>query len=210
MNYVEAITDALNHLNGYARVVRICDYIEKNRTLKYMDTNKNWREQVSNSITTHSSDSGSYKGGDDLFYTKKLGSGYWGLRSYLNTTTGMDEEDGDVTSNYKEGSKKLVSVNAYERNPQARRACINYYLKKNDGRIKCEICGFDFGKNYGSEFEGKIHIHHLIEISSIGSEYKINPTTDLIPICPNCHLIAHSKKPAYSPDEIKAMIRRNR
>ena len=108
-----------------------------------------------------------------------------------------------------EGAKKQVTVNAYERNPYARAACINHYRKKNNGRLKCEICGFDFGKIYGEEFIEKIHIHHLVEISSIGSEYEINATEDLLPICPNCHMIAHSKKPPYTPDEIREMIRRN-
>ena len=108
-----------------------------------------------------------------------------------------------------EGAKKQVTVNAYERNPYARVACINHYRKKNNGRLKCEICGFDFGKIYGEEFIEKIHIHHLVEISSVGSEYEINATEDLIPICPNCHMIAHSKKPPYTPDEIREMIRRN-
>ncbi|MBQ7504760.1 MAG: HNH endonuclease [Ruminococcus sp.] len=111
--------------------------------------------------------------------------------------------------NLVEGVKKHITVNAYERNKKARIACINHYRKKNNGRLKCEICGFDFGEVYGDEFKTKIHIHHLVEISSIGAEYKINPSTDLIPICPNCHYIAHSKKPAYTPDEIKAMLRRN-
>lgn len=209
MNYLEAISDALINLNGYARIRDICDYIERHRTLDYINRNKNWRDQVSNSITTHSSDSGSFKFGDDLFYTNDLGSGFWGLRAFKRIEAELDEQSGDVTSNYLEGSKKIVTVNAYERNPIARKECINYFLFLNNGKLKCEICGFDFGEVYGDEFKTKIHIHHLVEISSIGAEYKINPTTDLIPICPNCHLIAHSKKPAYTPDEIKAMIRGN-
>ena len=122
----------------------------------------------------------------------------------------LPEEIEESTGNLVEGLKKQVTVNAYERNPKARRACVNHYLKKNNGKLKCEICGFDFGEVYGDEFKSKIHIHHKVEISSIGAEYKIDPTKDLIPICPNCHLIAHSKKPAYTPDEIRAMIRRNR
>ena len=123
---------------------------------------------------------------------------------------GLPEEiDENEVGTLVEGAKKQVVVNRYERDPKARIACINYYRKKNNGRLKCEICGFDFGKIYGEEFIEKINIHHLVEISSIGSEYEINPTEDLIPICPNYHLIAHSKKPAYTPDEIREMIRKN-
>ena len=128
--------------------------------------------------------------------------------SPFNASLPEEIEEQDV-GNLIEGAKKQVMVNAYERNPHARIACINHYRKKNNGRLKCEICGFDFGKVYGDAFIEKIHIHHLVEISSIGTEYEVNATQDLIPICPNCHMIAHSKKPAYTPDEIKDMIRRN-
>lgn len=119
----------------------------------------------------------------------------------------INEQENDVLV---EGAKKQITVNAYERNPQARIACINHYRKKNNGRLKCEICGFDFGKVYGDEFVEKIHIHHLVEISSIGSEYEIDAINDLLPVCPNCHMIAHSRKPAYSPEEIKSMINNNK
>lgn len=105
-----------------------------------------------------------------------------------------------------EGAKKQITVNAYERNTEARNACINHYRKKNNGSLKCEICGFDFGNVYGHEFKDKIHIHHLVEISTIGEEYEVDPINDLLPICPNCHMIVHSRKPAYTPDEIRVML----
>ena len=109
-----------------------------------------------------------------------------------------------------EGAKKTITVNAYERNPEARALCINHYKAQNNGRIKCEICGFDFGKVYGEDFSEKIHIHHLKEISSIGEEYVVDAVADLLPVCPNCHMIAHSKTPAYTPDEIREMIGKNK
>ena len=71
MNYKDAIIDALNHLNGEAHISDICGYISQNNTLDYIKTNPKWKEQISNSITTHSSDSRSYKGGEDIFYTPK-------------------------------------------------------------------------------------------------------------------------------------------
>ena len=209
MNYLDSIIDALKHLNGTAHIKEICNYIEINNTLDYISTNPNWRDQVSNSITTHSSDAKSYENGDDIFYTNKLGSGYWGLRNYFSENLEHDEENIENSQLYTEGSKKKVIVNAYERNPQAKKKCIDFYKKKHNGIIKCEICGFNFGQVYGDKFSEKIHVHHKKEISQIGESYKVNPTKDLVPICPNCHLIAHSRKPAYSVEEIKEMIVRN-
>ena len=121
-----------------------------------------------------------------------------------------DEFNNDEVETLFEGAKKQITVNAYERNKEARKTCINYYKQLNNGQLKCEICGFDFGEFYGKDFSDKIHIHHVIEISSIGKEYKINPVTDLIPVCPNCHMIIHSKKPAYQPNEIKQFIEKKK
>lgn len=118
-----------------------------------------------------------------------------------------DEIDANEAEKLKEGAKTQITVNAYERNAYAREKCLKHYRQLNDGRLKCEICGFDFGERYGEVFANKIHVHHLIEIASIGEEYEVDATRDLIPICPNCHMVAHSKKPAYTPDEIKEMIK---
>jgi len=106
-----------------------------------------------------------------------------------------------------EGAKKQITVNAYERNPKARLKCIEYYKKLNNGKAACQICGFDFGMFYGEEVEGKIHVHHLTPLCEIGEGYEVNAISDLIPICPNCHLVIHSKELAYTPQEIKRMLR---
>jgi len=34
----------------------------------------------------------------------------------------------------------------------------------------------------------------------------INPLTDLIPVCPNCHSIIHLKTPPYSVEEVQKLI----
>lgn len=209
MNYKDAIIDALCHLNGEAHISEICDYISQNDTLDYLKSNPNWKEQISNSITTHSSDSQSFKGGEDIFYTTKYRSGIWGYRGYKEYKELFaiyDEKP--IAIKLTEGNKTAVLVNKYERSPQARALCINHYKAKNNGIIKCEICGFNFGEVYGEEFSDKIHVHHIKEISSIGEEYEIDAITDLLPVCPNCHMIAHSKTPAYTPDEIREMIGR--
>jgi predicted HNH restriction endonuclease len=104
----------------------------------------------------------------------------------------------------KEGAKKQIIVNSYERNHKARQACLDYY-----GHV-CSVCGFDFGLFYGDEFKGKIHVHHLKALSEINEEYEVHPIHDLRPVCPNCHLALHSKvgdKP-YDINELKAKIRK--
>jgi len=104
-----------------------------------------------------------------------------------------DIEDTDLF----EGSKKRITVNAYERSPQARQECISKY------GYKCVICNFDFEKVYGEIGRNFIHVHHVKPLSEINEQYKINPVEDLRPVCPNCHAMLHKRKPAYSIKEIK-------
>ncbi len=95
-----------------------------------------------------------------------------------------------------------VLVNAYERNPAARRACKEHY------GATCCICGFDFGEKYGPIMDGFIHVHHLHSLSESGGEYVVNPVADLRPVCPNCHAVLHSRRPAYSVEEVRAFLER--
>ena len=101
-----------------------------------------------------------------------------------------------------EGAIRRVTVNAYERNPEARRQCINHY------GTRCTVCGFDFLEVYGEIGKDFIHIHHLKQISEIGETYQVDPIQDLRPVCPNCHAIIHKRKPPYTIEEMKQLLTR--
>ncbi|WP_410496622.1 HNH endonuclease [Cellulosilyticum sp. ST5] len=94
----------------------------------------------------------------------------------------------------KEGAKTQIVVNAYERNSIAREKCIAHYKTKDNGKVKCQVCGFCFEDFYGEEFKDKIHVHHIKPLAEIDDEYEVDPIKDLIPICPNCHYAIHSSK----------------
>lgn len=100
-----------------------------------------------------------------------------------------------------EGGMKDILTNKYERSITARKKCIAVY------GTACQICGFDFGAVYGSEFAGKIHVHHKLPLYEIKEDYVVDPVKDLIPVCPNCHMILHSKPGGfYTVDEVKEML----
>lgn len=100
-----------------------------------------------------------------------------------------------------EGAMKDIISNKYERNLKARSRCIAYY------GTACQVCGFDFGAVYGEEFAGKIEVHHRKPLYEIKENYVVNPIKDLIPVCPNCHLVLHSKKNGvYTIEELKKLI----
>ena len=101
-----------------------------------------------------------------------------------------------------EGGCKSILINAYERSPKARLECIKYY------GAKCIVCGFSFEDKYGPIVSGKIHVHHLKPISEVNEMYVVDPINDLVPVCPNCHLVMHSKQNgSYTVEEVKKMMK---
>jgi 5-methylcytosine-specific restriction protein A len=111
-------------------------------------------------------------------------------------------EEIDTTRTYAEGATRQVTVNVYERNAKARAICVIRYGPN------CSACGFNFGRTYGETGEGFIHVHHLKPLAEAGKGYKLNPIRDLRPVCPNCHAMLHQRKPAYSIEELKTIIKR--
>ena len=99
-----------------------------------------------------------------------------------------DFETHKISEEYKEsGIGKKIYINKYERNSTARRKCLDIH------GTNCLICGFNSTDIYGEEFSKKIEVHHIVPIHKINNDYKVNPETDLIPVCPNCHMILHTK-----------------
>jgi len=136
---------------------------------------------------------------DPIYYEELMALIQLKLNSFLPEEIPQEE-----TSKFSEGSKKAIIVNSYERNPKARKECIRIHGSK------CMICDFDFAKVYGEQFEGKIHVHHKKPLSELDDEYEVSPEDDLIPVCPNCHMIIHYKSGRpYTVEEVKAFLNKD-
>lgn len=122
------------------------------------------------------------------------------LNKYINNGFVSNDNVLDETKTYMEGKSKEVTQTRYERNPQARKTCLKHH------GYSCQICEFNFEKVFGEIGKGFIHVHHINSIAGIGKEYEIEPKNDLIPVCPNCHAMIHSKRPAFTIGELKEMI----
>ena len=92
-----------------------------------------------------------------------------------------------LQEDFVEGEQETITTTKYERNPQARAACLAYH------GYTCKICGMSFEKTYGPEFKDIIEVHHIVPLNQIGESYVVDPINDLIPVCPNCHAAIHSK-----------------
>jgi len=102
-----------------------------------------------------------------------------------------------------EGARVQVYVNKYERDPEARKRCLEKH------GYRCKVCDALLADIYGEIGEDFIHVHHLRPLSEIGKQYKIDPIKELIPVCPNCHAMIHKKNdPPYSVQEIQKFIKK--
>lgn len=112
-----------------------------------------------------------------------------------------DEPRGLDSQTFPEGALSQVEVNRYERDPRARKACLDHW------GYQCAVCDFSFEEHYGSIGKSYIHVHHITELSKAPPGYRVNPITDLRPVCPNCHAMIHrGTGQALSIDELKQRL----
>jgi 5-methylcytosine-specific restriction protein A len=118
----------------------------------------------------------------------------------LSVVINEDIKSDIESEEFLEGNIKLVEKNEYERNKKAREACLKHF------GYDCKVCGFNFEKFYGEIGKNFIEVHHIIPIASIGESYKIDPLTDLVPLCSNCHSIIHRSKVASSVEFLRGLL----
>jgi 5-methylcytosine-specific restriction endonuclease McrA len=68
----------------------------------------------------------------------------------------------------------------------------------------CAACGLNFRKKYEALKRDCMELHHVVPISLGVRKSTIN---DLIPLCPNCHRVAHTKRPPLKVFEIRRMLK---
>ncbi|WP_416434875.1 EVE domain-containing protein [Priestia megaterium] len=102
-----------------------------------------------------------------------------------------------------EGIKKSYHVNKYERDPKNRKKAIEIH------GLNCYVCGFNFEEVYGERGRDFIEIHHIKPLSSLKEAVAINPKTDLVPLCANCHRMIHRRKnEVLTVEQLKALTKK--
>jgi 5-methylcytosine-specific restriction endonuclease McrA len=98
-----------------------------------------------------------------------------------------------------EGRKRIRLHASYERSQKNRRDAIRIH------GTTCAVCAFNFDETYGKDYaDGYIQIHHVKPLSE--NEGAVDPATDLVPLCANCHAMAHRRTTVTSVEELKALI----
>jgi 5-methylcytosine-specific restriction protein A len=123
------------------------------------------------------------------------------LNSLLSSTQPSASHPDEVQkSDFTEGGVKQVLVNAYERDPKAKAACLQHF------GYRCQACNMHFAEAYGEIGTNFIHVHHLRPLSTRKKSYKVDPKKDLIPVCPNCHAMLHRGKKLLTIQQLRKII----
>ncbi|MBP3045104.1 HNH endonuclease [Arthrobacter jiangjiafuii] len=98
-------------------------------------------------------------------------------------------------------SLRHVAVSRYEYDADALRQCVAFH------GLRCAACGLSMEQIYGPAGAAFIQVHHIVPPAAIGPDYTLDPVADLVPLCPNCHAMAHRGAPdAFTPAELRRML----
>ncbi|WP_413299733.1 EVE domain-containing protein [Bacillus sp. 1P10SD] len=115
----------------------------------------------------------------------------------------LEADKAQFDSYYKDGEMKSYYGNRYERKAKNRLRAIEIH------GTTCTVCGFNFEEVYGEHGKDFIEIHHKHPLSTLEVAIEIDPRTDLVPVCSNCHRMLHrDREHVLSIEELKFLVKR--
>ncbi|MBT0812970.1 hypothetical protein KIH41_16910 [Litoribacter ruber] len=100
-----------------------------------------------------------------------------------------------------EGTQDEILLSKYERSRVNRTLCLSFH------GYDCKACGENLRERYGEAARKFIHVHHLNPMALVGKAVP-DPVREMVPLCPNCHAVAHRRNPPYTLNELKNMLKK--
>lgn len=123
------------------------------------------------------------------------------LSGLVSLEEDTSDNDSATYEGYREEGRRInAACSKYERSRFNRRLCLNHY------GYRCNACGILLAEKYGDAGRDLIHVHHLTPVSMMEGPAILNPIKDLVPLCPNCHNVAHRRTPPYNLDELREFL----
>lgn len=115
---------------------------------------------------------------------------------------GYDEAPPSTEQADVEGALTLSTYKRRERSRRNRFLCLSIHGNR------CAACGLDPLHLYGQQAD-IIEVHHIEPLYLLEQPRAYCPERDLIPLCPNCHRLIHSRRPfPYSLEELRGVLNR--
>jgi len=118
-----------------------------------------------------------------------------------------DKDIADDDDEFPEGKELTELHKRKERNPKVVHKKKKKVLQES-GKLKCEVCGFDFVKIYGKLGYGFAECHHTVPVFELIEGHKTK-LSDLAIVCANCHRMLHKARPLISIGNLRAVVKKN-
>ena len=124
------------------------------------------------------------------------------LRRFWSQVLGPGAEPlSPVSGTLDPGARIQLPANRHEHDAGARRICLAFH-----GPV-CAACALDPEERYGPGAQAVLQVHHLVPPAGLGPGYVLDPVADLVPLCPTCHAVAHTRVPVpNTPAEIRGRL----
>lgn len=195
--------NALVDLGGIAHIDEIFNQIKKRDKLD-LSKAKTPQKTLSRVLQTYSL-STNY-GVENIFYSVygvKARKGIWGLVDFTIKNIGVSFIEEDMS--FPEGKANLRKHIIRERNQELIKNAKQKFKRKHNGKLFCEVCGFNFSEKYGELGENFIEAHHIKPISEMKDGEKTN-IDDIVMLCSNCHSMIHRKRPWITKENLKDIL----
>jgi len=106
-----------------------------------------------------------------------------------------------------EGRRRLVEHMRRERKPALVVALKKQWLEKNNGRLPCQVCGFDFLETYGPLGAGFAEAHHKEFLADAPDEGRSSSLRDFAVVCANCHRMLHQSPEYPTIEALRGRVR---
>lgn len=142
---------------------------------------------------------------DDDAVTTTAGNVMAPLLAALAELIGYEDPDGEEIPTPKEvaldleGKLTTTIVKKRERSRRNRMLCLAIHGDR------CAVCRMIPSHIY-SGLSSIIEVHHIEPVSLLTKPKIYDPSTDLIPLCPNCHRAIHRSIPAMLPDDLRNIL----
>lgn len=127
------------------------------------------------------------------------------LNHFLFTSQSIDVQySEDEEKEYSEGQVAFRIHRTRERNPMVIKKAKERFMKEHNGRLFCEVCGFDFLEMYGERGRDFIEGHHTKLVSELSDGEKTR-VKDIAMLCSNCHRMIH-RNPIITVSELTEIL----
>ena len=188
----------LENLGGHAYLK---DIYEKFIEIHTKPITKNFRASIRDALEKGSIESNKFDGVALFYMVEGKNKGHYGLIKQDNTKFDLTADDDEFC----EGKKMLKLHLIRERNQYLITEAKKKFKSEHNGKLFCEVCGFDFTEVYGDLGSGFIEAHHIKPVSEMKENEKTS-IEDIVMLCSNCHSMIHRRKPWITKERLKELI----